>query len=136
MGIPTVHTDSNANCWVGIDVSKDWIDVVVLVEENKVEQFRCERSAGALAKLAKTLLPYRPQGVVLEATGGLEGAVIAALVFNGLSSRCLRHPPCRARGGGGGAGVSHSIVAPLPGNRILDRIQESLVRDPSGRRLE
>ena len=72
---------------MGIDVSQDWIDVVVLVEESKVKQFRCERSAGALAGLAETLLPYRPQGIVLEATEGLESAVIATLAGAGLSLR-------------------------------------------------
>jgi transposase len=103
MGIPTVHSDSNANCWVGIDVSKDWIDVVVLVEENRVEQFRCERSAGALAGLAKTLLPYCPQGIVLEATGGLEGVVIAALAGAGL--RVMRMNPKRVRDFAGAHGL-------------------------------
>jgi transposase len=71
---------SVSRCWVGIDVSKDWIDVAILVDEHRAEQLRCERSAKELAQLAQRLLPYAPQGVVLEATGGLEGVVIAALV--------------------------------------------------------
>jgi len=95
MGTPTVQSECNAKCWVGIDVSKDWIDVVVLVEENKVQQVRCDRSAEELAGLAQTLLPYRPQGIVLEATGGLEGAVIAALAGAGL--RVMRMNPKRVR---------------------------------------
>lgn len=103
MGIPTVPINSNANCWVGIDVSQDWIDVAVLVEENKTEQFRCERSAGALAGLAETLLPYCPQGVVLEATGGLEGAVIAALAGAGLP--VMRMNPKRVRDFAGAHGL-------------------------------
>ena len=103
MGTPTVQSDSNAKCWVGIDVSKDWIDVVVLVEENKIEQFRCDRSAGALAGLAQTLLPYRPQGVVLEATGGLESAVIAALAGAGLA--VMRMNPKRVRDFAGAHGL-------------------------------
>jgi transposase len=103
MGTPTVQSDSNAKCWAGIDVSKDWIDVVVLVEEEKVEQLRCERSAGALAGLAETLLPYRPQGVVLEATGGLEGAVIAALAGAGLP--VMRMNPKRVRDFAGAHGL-------------------------------
>ena len=61
--------------------------------------------------------------------------IVETAVFNGLSSRCQGHPPRRARGGCAGAGVSQRIVAPLPGDRILDRIPESLVRDPSRRRL-
>jgi transposase len=102
-GYPTVQSDSNANCWVGIDVSKDWIDVVVLVEENKVEQFRCERAGERLVQLAQTLLPYRPQGVVLEATGGLEGAVIAALTGAGLA--VMRMNPKRVRDFAGAHGL-------------------------------
>jgi len=90
-----VQSEFNAKCWVGIDVSKDWIDVVVLVEENKVQQLRCDRSAEELAGLAQTLLSYRPQGIVLEATGGLEGAVIAALAGAGL--RVMRMNPKRVR---------------------------------------
>lgn len=98
-----MQINSNANCWVGIDVSKDWIDVVVLVEENKVEQLRCERSAGALAGLAETLLSYCPQGIVLEATGGLEGAVIAALAGAGLA--VMRMNPKRVRDFAGAHGL-------------------------------
>src|SRR5580658_8676544 len=120
MGIPTVHSDSNANCWVGIDVSKDWIDVVVLVEENRVEQFRCERSAGALAGLAKTLLPYGPQGIVLEATGGLEGVVIAALAGAGL--RVMRMNPKRVRDFAG----AHGLLAKTD---ALDAYVFGVVRD-------
>ena len=98
-----MQSDSNANCWAGIDVSKDWVDVVVLVEENKVEQLRCARSASALAGLAETLLPYRPQGVVLEATGGLEGSVIAALSGAGLP--VMRMNPKRVRDFAGAHGL-------------------------------
>jgi transposase len=103
MGEPTVLSDSNANCWVGIDVSQDWVDVAVLVEENLVEQLRCERSVVALAGLAERLLPYRPQGVVLEATGGLEGAVIGALAGAGL--RVMRLNPKRVRDFAGAHGL-------------------------------
>jgi transposase len=103
MGTPAVQSDSIANCWVGIDVSKEWIDVVVLVEENKIEQFRCDRASEPLAQLAQKLLPYRPQGVVLEATGGLEGAVIRALAGAGLP--VMRMNPKRVRDFAGAHGL-------------------------------
>jgi transposase len=93
-GNPTVQTNCSAT-WAGIDVSKDWVDVVVLVKEQKVEQFRCERSPGELWQLAQRLLPYNPQGIVLEATGGLEGPVIAALAAAGLP--VMRMNPKRVR---------------------------------------
>lgn len=95
MGNLTVQPNSNANCWVGIDVSQDWIDVVVLAGEHKAETLRCERSADALARLAQQLLLYSPQGVVLEATGGLEGAVITSLAVVGL--KVMRMNPKRVR---------------------------------------
>jgi transposase len=103
MGTPTVQSDSNAKCWVGIDVSKDWIDVAVLVEENRVEQFRCDRAPEPLAQLAQKLLPYCPQGIVLEATGGLEGVVIAALAGAGLA--VMRMNPKRVRDFAGAHGL-------------------------------
>jgi len=90
-----VQPNSNAECWVGIDVSKDWIDVAVLVEENRIEQFRGDRSSQALAKMARRLLRHGPEGVVLEATGGLEREVIAALTSAGL--RVMRMNPKRVR---------------------------------------
>jgi transposase len=102
-GYPTVQSDSNAECWVGIDVSKDWIDVVVLVKENRAEQFRCDRTPEPLAGLAQKLLPYGPQGIVLEATGGLESAVIAALAGAGLA--VMRMNPKRVRDFAGAHGL-------------------------------
>jgi hypothetical protein len=56
-----VQPNSNAKCWVGIDVCQEWVDVVVLVEEHKAEQLRCERSAEGVGRLAQQLLPYGPQ---------------------------------------------------------------------------
>lgn len=90
-----MQPNSIAKCWVGIDVSKDWIDVEVLVEEQRREPFRCGRSSQELAQLAQKLLPYCPQGVVLEATGGLEGPVITTLVAAGLN--VMRMNPKRVR---------------------------------------
>ena len=90
-----MQPNSSAKSWVGIDVSQDWIDVVVLVEEQPAAKLRCDRSSAALAELAQTLLPYAPQGVVLEATGGLEAVVITALAAAGLP--VMRMNPARVR---------------------------------------
>lgn len=98
-----MQSEFTAKCWVGIDVSKDWIDVVVLVEENRVEQFRCDRTPEPLAGLAQKLLPYCPQGVVLEATGGWESAVIRALAGAGLA--VMRMNPKRVRDFAGAHGL-------------------------------
>lgn len=82
-------------CWVGIDVSRDWVDVEVLVEERKAHACRVDRSPEALKELARKLLDYSPQGVVLEATGGFESAVITALAGVGLP--VMRMNPKRVR---------------------------------------
>lgn len=90
-----MQSDSISNSWVGIDVSKDWIDVVILVDGHQVAEQRVKRSAAALNGLASKLLAYNPRGVVLEATGGLEVAVITALVAAGLP--VMRINPKRVR---------------------------------------
>jgi transposase len=66
-----------------------------MVDQKKVEVFRCARTAAELAKLAQRLLPYAPRGIVLEATGGLELPVIAALSAVGL--KVMRMNPKRVR---------------------------------------
>jgi transposase len=90
-----VQSDFNSKCWIGIDVSKDWVDVAILIEEQKTEQFRCDRSEEALTALAARLLPHCPQGVVLEATGGLERMVMTALAAAKLP--VMRMNPKRVR---------------------------------------
>jgi transposase len=92
---PTVQSDSISKSWVGIDVSLDWVDVAVLVDERRVERLRVARSAEELERLARRLLAYAPRGVVLEATGGLERAVITALAAAGLP--VMRINPKRVR---------------------------------------
>jgi transposase len=95
MGTPTMQPNSNVKCWVGIDVSKDWIDVAVLENERVAKQFRCDRSEEKLAALAQQLVLHAPDGVVLEATGGLEAVVITVLAAAGLP--VVRMNPKRVR---------------------------------------
>lgn len=90
-----MHPDSNAVSWVGIDVAQQWVDVVVLTGERKVWQHRVDRSAADLKALAKELLKYRPQAVILEATGGLERVVMSELASAGLA--VARMNPKRVR---------------------------------------
>jgi transposase len=61
---------------VGIDVSKDRLDVAV---RPSGESFSVERTPSGLDALAGRLRPLGVHLVVLEATGGLEGIVFAAL---------------------------------------------------------
>ncbi|MFZ5913927.1 MAG: IS110 family transposase [Pseudomonadota bacterium] len=61
---------------VGIDVSKDRLDVAV---RPGAQAFTVERNAAGLDQLAQRLRQLAPQIVALEATGGLETIVAAAL---------------------------------------------------------
>jgi len=62
--------------FVGIDVSKAKLDVSIAEEK----PFVVARTAEGVADLVARLAPLRPELVVMEATGGLESMVAAALV--------------------------------------------------------
>ena len=62
--------------FVGIDVSKETLDVHVLPEGRA---FAVARTPAGIEELLGELLALRPELVVLEATGGLERVVTAAL---------------------------------------------------------
>jgi transposase len=66
---------------VGIDVAKDRLDVAV---RPSGELFVAERNAGGLELLVQRLKPLAPSLVALEATGGFETVVAAALAAAGL----------------------------------------------------
>ena len=69
-----------AETFVGIDVSKAKLDVAV----GDAPVFTVANTPEGHAELAARLAPMRPRRVVLEATGGLEAAVAAALCHAGL----------------------------------------------------
>jgi transposase len=64
--------------FVGIDVSKTALDVAV---RPSGEAWRCANEEAGIAELVTRLRPLRPQLIVLEATGGLERLVVAALAL-------------------------------------------------------
>src|SRR5215210_4855608 len=66
---------------VGIDVSKDRLDVHVLPEGIA---FAVARDGKGLAELIERLAPLSPDLVVIEATGGFETVVAAAIAGAGL----------------------------------------------------
>ena len=68
--------------WIGIDVAKEWLDVASAGEE-PVE--RVPNEATGIATLVAALTARAPRLIVLEATGGHETAVTAALVAAGLA---------------------------------------------------
>src|SRR6185436_10786713 len=70
---------------IGIDVSKDWLDIIVLPSG---ETFRIENTEEKMGALVGKLESLKPERVVLEATGGYERLVTSKLYLAGL-------PVCR-----------------------------------------
>jgi transposase len=67
--------------YVGIDVSKDRLDVHILPED---ETFLVARNGKGLAELVERLKSFAPNLVAIEATGGFESTAAAALAGAGL----------------------------------------------------
>jgi transposase len=67
--------------FIGIDVSKKLLEVAAHESDY---QFRCANKASAFSELIVELITLRPALIVLEATGGLEIPVVAALHAAGL----------------------------------------------------
>lgn len=68
--------------YVGIDVAQAWLDVS---ERPGGAQWRVRHDEEGLAELTLRLQRLEPERVVLEATGGLELALVAALAGAGLA---------------------------------------------------
>jgi len=69
------------DAYVGIDVSKDRLDVHILPQD---EAFNVERNSKGLAALVERLKPLAPSLVAIEATGGFETTAAAAVAAAGL----------------------------------------------------
>lgn len=77
---------TNGGCCIGMDVSKDRVDVYV---EPSGQSYRF--SVQELGKLVEVVTSHAPEWVVLEATGGYERAVLEGLVQAGVRV-CREHP--------------------------------------------
>lgn len=62
--------------FVGIDVSKDWLDLHILPSG---ESLRVDNDMAGIARLKERMAGLRPERIALEATGGLETLAVAAL---------------------------------------------------------
>lgn len=71
----------NPEAYVGIDVSKDLLDVKVL-PSNESQQF--SNDDAGIKKLAKLLKKGDPALIVFESTGGLEMPAVSSLIENNL----------------------------------------------------
>lgn len=74
-------TTKKAKSFIGIDVSKQLLEVAVHESDY---QFGCANKPSGFAELISELITVRPALIVLEATGGLEIPVTAALQAAGL----------------------------------------------------
>jgi transposase len=83
---------TEATPWIGIDVAKDWLDVA---DSGEDQPWRVDNDAAGIAALVATLTARAPQLIVLEPTGGLETAAVAALAAAGLAVAVVN--PARVR---------------------------------------
>jgi transposase len=81
-------SSSSADVFVGIDVSQDTLDLA-LDQEGKVQTFA--NDANGIAAILRLLIPLKPKIIVVESTGGLERALLEALLDNNLPA-ALVHP--------------------------------------------
>ena len=79
--------------FVGIDVSKDRLDVHLLPSE---EAFSVERTSAGVGALAERLVQLSPELVAMEATGGFETLVAAGLASAGLPLAVINPRQIRA----------------------------------------
>ena len=78
--------------YVGIDVSKDRLDVAVLGESQEKQVSNAQKG---IAELVQWMLDLQPELIVVEATGGYQRAVVEALFHAGLSVAVVN--PARVR---------------------------------------
>jgi len=78
--------------YVGIDVSKDRLDVAVLGKERV---WQVENTQEGIVQLVQRLEELQPELIVVEATGGYQRAVVEALFWAGLAVAVVN--PARVR---------------------------------------
>ena len=78
--------------YVGIDVSKDRLDVAVLEEERV---WQVENTRDGITRLVEQMQELQPELIVVEATGGYQRAVVEALFWTGLGVAVVN--PARVR---------------------------------------
>src|SRR4026207_598061 len=68
--------------YIGIDVSKDRLDVAV---HDSAQCFSCDNTEAAVEALVKQMKELEPELIVMEATGGYERVCAAMLAAAGLA---------------------------------------------------
>ncbi len=128
---------------VGIDVSKDRLDVAV---RPSGEVFAVARDADGIARLIARLAPLRPTAVAVEATGGYETVVAASLAAAGLAVVVVN--PAQVRGFARALGqraktdpidariIAHFVEATKPEIRPLANAETRMLADLVARRRQ
>ena len=80
---------------VGIDISSTTLDSAILDENDAFRKMACKNTKAAAKKLAKVFAKMKVGLVVVEATGGYELIVMAALAAEGVA--CARANPRQVR---------------------------------------
>src|SRR5512147_2360290 len=83
---------TSSETYVGIDVSKDRLDVAVLGEK---QEKQVDNTSQNIAQLVEWLQGLQPELIVVEATGGYQRAVVEALFHAGLCVAVVN--PARVR---------------------------------------
>ena len=83
---------TSSAAYVGIDVSKDRLDVAVLGEK---QEKQADNTPQGIAGLVQQMLGLQPELIVVEATGGYQRAVVEALFWAGLAVAVVN--PARVR---------------------------------------
>jgi transposase len=83
---------TSSKTYIGIDVSKDRLDVAALGESREKQ---VSNTKEGIAQLVKQMMDLQPELIVVEATGGYQRAVVDALFHAGLSVAVVN--PARVR---------------------------------------
>jgi transposase len=128
---------------VGIDVSKDRLDVAVRPTK---EMFEVERNEKGLSQLIARLAPLSPLAIAIEATGGYETVVAAALSAVGLPVVVINPAQVRAFANAIGqraktdpidaAVIAHFVEATKPDIRPMPDEKTRLLADLVARRSQ
>jgi transposase len=129
--------------FVGIDVAKDRLDIHLRPSD---EAIRVARDADRLAELVARLTPLTPTIVGIEATGGFETVVAAALAAAGLPVVVVNPAQVRAFAQALGrraktdpidaAVIAHFVAATRPEIRPLPDAETQLLADLVARRRQ
>lgn len=130
-------------CFVGVDVSKDRLDVHV---RPSGEAFVVDRSDEGVRVLADRLRSLAPSLIAVEATGGFETVVSAGLMAEGLPVVVVNPAQVRAFAKAVGkraktdpidaAVIAHFVAATTPELRALPDEQQRLLNDLVARRRQ